>query len=407
MSDDIWEMDDDAADAAFKAAKAEQESPETDLELAETSTEETSAEEEIDSSETTGELEDDGQDQPEDNLEESDHDSSDEDATEEVDEDNTTDTDDVNPDGDAEAEDGESSEETKDDVDEKQPAQSYAVKANGKDYEFTSEEIVSQFPKIFGKAMDYTKKMQAIKPWRKTIDAIEGAKISHDDIGLMIDVLKGDKDAITEVLKRTGTDTLELDTEAESGYKTKDYGRDESALAISDIVDEISKDTEYATTQNILQDDWDEKSWSTMTENPENIRLLHQDVKSGMYAKLQPIAEKLKVFGGGTKSDLEYYGEAAQQWHANDVKQKAAKSQKAANEQADEVAKQSKASEEKQARLTRAKAESTKRKSVKNASEKRKAAAPSKGASAEKVSDYLDDSDEGFDEWYKKLESSI
>ena len=143
--------------------------------------------------------------------------------------------------------------------------------------------------------MDYTKKMQTIAPWRKTIDAIEGAELSHTDVSLMIDALKGDKGAITEVLKRTGTDTLELDTDADSGYVAKDYGRDENALAIQDIVSDIGSDPEYAITEQILSKGWDQKSWETMSSKPELIRLLHADVKSGLYDKLKPTVDKLKV----------------------------------------------------------------------------------------------------------------
>ena len=184
--------------------------------------------------------------------------------------------------------------------------QELAFKANGREYKFTQDEIMAQFPKIFGQAMDYTKKTQAMKPWRKTIDAIEEAKLGHNDINLMIDVMKGNKEAIAEVLKRTGVDSLEIDTE-NSKYTPNDYGRDDKALAIKDIIEEISVDREYETTHKVLSKEWDEKSFNKMTDNPELIRLLHYDVKSGTFDKVQAVAEKIKVFDRGLKTDLEYY----------------------------------------------------------------------------------------------------
>jgi hypothetical protein len=150
------------------------------------------------------------------------------------------------------------------------------------------------FPKIFGQAIDYTKKTQAIKPWRKTIDAIEQAKLNHDDINLAIDVLRGDKNAIAEIIKRNGIDTLDLDTE-NSKYIPKDYGRDDTTLEIKDVVERISADREYETTHRILSKEWDENSFKELTKTPELIEALHVDVKTGMYAKVQPIAEKYKV----------------------------------------------------------------------------------------------------------------
>lgn len=405
--DDLWELSDDELEGAYKEALAETSSPDTDIEQefadAETSTvdDETDSEEEED-------LDLDGPDQPEDDeqLEESGHDASDETDAEDVTEDDPKETEEDDPDGDSDAVEEEGSDEADDAEEETQPPRSYSFRANGKDYEFSSEEIVEQFPKIFGKAMDYTKKMQAIKPWRKTIDALEGAKLSHTDINLMIDVMKGDKGAITEVLKRTGTDTLELDTEADSNYVAKDYGRDESALAFSEVIEGISQDPEYATTHKILSSEWDNSSWETMSENPEMIGLLHADVKSGMFKTLQPIAEKLKVYGNGKQSDLEYYKEAAQQYFAKTSQQEAHAARVATKQQAAAESQQER--DEKDARLAKAKAQSSKRAATKSASAKRKAAAPTKSVAADRnVVDYLDDSDEEFEEWYKKLQDSI
>jgi hypothetical protein len=403
--EDLWDMSDEELEAAFKEAQASELSPNTDLEEnqvleefpeSEPSTEDTDEEVEIEDGPEQLEAEDEDLE-----LEDSGHDASDESDTDEVaDEDEEESTED-DPDGDSEEEEP-SSDDAEDEDEEEQPVQTYKFRANGKDYEFSSDEIVDQFPKIFGQAMDYTKKMQTIKPWRKTIDAIESAELSHEDVSLMIDVLKGDKGAITEVLKRTGVDTLELDTDADKPYVAKDYGRDDSALAIKDIVDDISQDVEYATTHNILSKEWDERSWATMAQNPEMIKLLHTDVKSGMYSTLQPLAEKLKVFDGGRKSDLDYYKEAAQQ-HFNQVAEQEAYEERLAARQAEKEAK-----EAEKARLAEIKAKSEKRTATKQASAKRKAAAPTKAASAARdVIDYLDDSDEAFDEWYQRLQNEM
>lgn len=409
---DLWDMSDDELENAFREAQASITSPDTSFENefgeSNTSMEEsdTQEEEEVEVDETSAEF-DNGPEQPEDDLEDSGHDASDESETDSVDEEDTSETDEEITDEDSkeEQEEGDedpNSDETEEEEEEEQPVQSYKFRANGKDYEFSSKEIVDQFPKIFGQAMDYTKKMQAIKPWRKTIDAIEGASLSHEDVNLMIDVLKGDKNAITEVLKRTGTDTLELDMDAASTYVAKDYGRDDSALAIKDIVEDISRDVEYATTHNILSKEWDDRSWQFMAQNPEMIRLLHTDVKSGMYKTLQPLAEKLKVYDGGKQSDLDYYKEAAQQ-HFRQVAEQEEFEKRQAEKQS---LRETKLAEE--AKLAEVRAKSQQRVATKQASAKRKAAAPTRNAVAGRdVIDYLDDSDEAFDDWYKRLQDDM
>lgn len=273
--------------------------------------------------------------------------------------------------------------------------QELVFKANGREFKFTQDEMLEQFPKIFGQAMDYTKKTQAMKPWRKTIDAIEQAKLGHEDINLMIDVMKGNKEAIAEVLKRTGVDSLEIDTE-NSKYTPNDYGRDDKALAIKDIVEEISADKEYEITHRILSKEWDEKSFREMTEDPDLIRLLHVDVKTGMFDKVQPIADKIKVFDRGSKTDLEYYRLASIEL---------AQQQQEANRAAYEAERQKQEREArlaKQVEIDRVKKTQERQKEVAVKAVERKAATPTtRKVPTSKVVDYLDSSDEAFEEWYK------
>lgn len=273
--------------------------------------------------------------------------------------------------------------------------QELAFKANGREYKFTQDEIMAQFPKIFGQAMDYTKKTQAMKPWRKTIDAIEEAKLGHNDINLMIDVMKGNKEAIAEVLKRTGVDSLEIDTE-NSKYTPNDYGRDDKALAIKDIIEEISVDREYETTHKVLSKEWDEKSFRRMTDDPELIRLLHNDVKSGTFDKVQAVAEKIKVFDRGLKTDLEYY-ELASMEIAQQFQEEQRRTYDVERQRLDREAKLAR-----QAEIERVRKTQERQKEVEVKAVERKAATPtSRKAVSSKVVDYLDDSDEAFEDWYK------
>ena len=379
MTDEqMFNMSDEELERAFLEARAQDSSPETDIET----------EIGYDDSEETIDLE-----QPE---MDSDNDlvvDDTEDTETEADSEETEST----PDEGTEVYEEQTEEDDAETVPEVTETPVHKFKANGKEYTFTPEEMMSQFPKIFGQAMDYTKKTQALKPWRKTIDAIESANLSHDQINLMIDVFKGDKNAIAEVMRRTGVDALDLDTE-NNVYTPKDYGRDDTALAIKDIVDEISSDKEFSITQQILNKEWDDRSFSELTRDPELIKLLHIDVKSGTYDKVQPIAEKLKVFDRGRQSDLEYYKQAAGEYfrEINEVQRR---------EQAMEEQRQLReAKAARQAELERVRTTQAKQEAVKTQAVARKAAAPTKSNAGTKksVTDYLDESDEAYDDWYKR-----
>lgn len=379
MTDEqMFNMSDEELERAFLEARAQDNSPETDIET----------EMGYDDSEETIDLE-----QPE---MDSDNDlvvDDTEDTETEADSEETEST----PDEGTAVDEEQTEEDDAETVPEVTETPVHKFKANGKEYTFTPEEMMAQFPKVFGQAMDYTKKTQALKPWRKTIDAIESANLSHDQINLMIDVFKGDKNAIAEVMRRTGVDALDLDTE-NNVYTPKDYGRDETALAIKDIVDEISSDKEFSITQQILNKEWDDRSFSELTRDPELIKLLHIDVKSGTYDKVQPIAEKLKVFDRGRKSDLEYYKQAAGEYFREiDEAQR--------REQAMEEQRQLReAKAARQAELERVRTTQAKQEAVKTQAVARKAAAPTKSNAGTKksVTDYLDESDEAYDDWYKR-----
>lgn len=395
--EELYNLSDEELEKAFREARADLDSPDTDLEdsnqVDEDFEEETEEFDEVDEDEEVEDLE-----QPD---EDSDDDASSDEDDEEESEEDSEETEEDDLDGESDEDEAEATEDEKDSDEDEQPIQRRKYRANGKEYEFTDQEIFERFGEVFGQAMDYTRKMQQIKPWRKTIDAIEQANLSNDDLNLAIDVLKGDKDAIAQVLKRTGTDALDLDLE-NSNYVPKDYGRNDTELDIKDIVSEISSDKEYAVTYDVLERQWDTDSRDAFVKNPELIRQLHIDVKSGMFDTIAPIANKMKVYDGGKQSDLDYYKMAANQYFSE-------LSQEEARQEAQRTA-QARREEERaeRERVQEVKAQEQRRKATKTASTKRKAAAPTKKSTKGKSSiDYLDNSDEGFDSWYKELQDKM
>ena len=380
MSDnEINDLSDAELEAAFKSAKAEIGSTVT-----------IANEPDVDYDDEVDELE-----QPD--VDSDDDTSANEEDEEEVEDDSDTENEDADESAETEDEQTDNTEKQSDEV--VQPTQEILkVKANGQDYEFTLDEMKSQFGSIFAKAQDYTKKTQALKEYRKTIDIVQNAGLSDNDLNLFADVLKGDKDAIAAVLKRTGVDALDLDVE-NVNYAPKNYGRNDTELAIKDIVDDISADKEYVITHNILEKQWDSKSREKFIEDPNMIKGLHIDVKSGLYDKLNPIMQKLKIYDGATRSDLDYYFMAHKQFmdSQRDASSKAEKAELARVENQAKVAEAEK--------VSTVKAKMAQQVATKEASVKRKAAAPTKKAVGTSKINYLNDdpSDDEVEEWFKNI----
>jgi len=362
VDEDLFDMSDEELEAAFKAAKADSRSPETDVE-------EDSDEIETEEFDTEQPAEQDSDDNSEevDGVEAEEEESKDE-PTEEV-----------------------KAEET-----EPQKAQKHKYKANGKEFEFTDEEIKAQFGKVFGQAMNYTQKMQAMAPFRGMIDTLKEQGVSQEDLNLMVDVLKGDKAAAAAMLRRTGIDALELEEDAGAKYQPKNYGRNETELAIQEIVEEIGNDPEYKVTYHVVEKEWDDKSRQVFAKNPALIKELHIDVKNGVFDKVSPMALKLKVLDGGRKSDIDYYIDAGKVYYAEVNEQRQYEEKAKATAAALDAEKQ---------KVAQVKAQEAKRNEVKSVADKRKAAAPTSTRAGKQGNvDFLSDSDEDFEKWYKELQ---
>ena len=260
------------------------------------------------------------------------------------------------------------------------------VRANGQEFEFTQEEINTQFDKVFGQAMDYTQKTQKLAPYRKMISALEEENVSQTDLNLALDALKGNKGALKELMEKGNIDAFDLDSvEGEAPYAANDYGKTEFQEEMQAISNEISKDEEYPITVDVIDKQWDDKSRDLLAGNPGMIQGLHQDIKSGVYDKVAPLAMKMKVLDGNSKSDLEYYMLAGEQAYP----------QQDAAAQPEAVV--TKPTQDAGQRFDKASSEADKRRAASST----RARADRKG-----VIDYLDDDDEAFDKWHKDLMNS-
>lgn len=208
--------------------------------------------------------------------------------------------------------------ETKEPKVEDAPA-TWSIKADGIDFELTEKEL----KELASKGINYTKKMQRMKPHLTNISALEENGIAKKELDLLISAYKGDKGAINELIKKNNIEVFDLDPEAQQ-YEHVSYGKSEVEQEMLSVLEDISRDEEYRITEHIITNMWDEESKAILTKSftdrtlrtPNGRTLLeglHSDVKDGTYDRLAPIMIKKKVMDGGRKSDLAYYLDAARE----------------------------------------------------------------------------------------------
>ena len=175
-------------------------------------------------------------------------------------------------------------------------------KANGKEITPRSVEDVLSLMQM---GANYTKKMQVIAPMKKQVESLNKANISEEDLNFLIDIHKGDKEAIKKLLEKHKVDPLELDMEGINYVPNKNIVSDED-IEFSNTLDDISESIPKI--QEILNKQWDSKSKKMLFENPRLLQGLHEEIQMGRFDQLQQQLELEKTLGRYKgKTDLEAY----------------------------------------------------------------------------------------------------
>jgi len=327
----------------------------------------------------------------------------------------------VDADPDESTEDGKSTEEetevkdSKDDLLAEYLNSTSTIKAIGKEFAFTNKEKLESFDKVYKQAMDYTRKTQAVAKHRKRISAMEELGMTDEQFNTMIDVAKGNKDAITSVIKQAGIDALDIDTEQELNYTPNHHGKSDKELEIDDAFGAIKGTPTGDRTTNVLGAEWDDRSRDQIVEGltlpngakmgtQEVIENLHYDMENGIYDEVAPEMLKLKQLDGAKKSDLDYYVEAGIQRLERMAQAKVAAEQA---EKLEAVRLQAEA-DAKAKVIADAKAAQVATEQAKIAAEKKKAAAVTQGAGGTTNGvDYLDMDNMSDEEFMKFMDKQI
>lgn len=175
-------------------------------------------------------------------------------------------------------------------------------KANGKEITPRSiDDVIS----LMQMGANYTKKMQVMAPMRKIVESLNNAKINEEDLNFLIDLHKGDKEAIKKLLNKHSVDPLSLDME-ETNYVPKQNiisDKDvEFANTLEDVEGSVPKITE------IVNKLWDSDSKNKILNDPRLIRALHEEIQMGRFDEAQSRLEYARTFGRYKGvSDLEAY----------------------------------------------------------------------------------------------------
>lgn len=167
-------------------------------------------------------------------------------------------------------------------------------KADGKDISVRSPEDAVR---LMQQGVNYSRRMQELKPMKNMVRMLADhglndiSKLNH-----LIDISKGDKTAIAQLLKDKGVDPMDLDTTGEIGYQGNNYAGNAKDNAFRDALDNVMATPEGPALVNTIKT-WDAQSKQRIVDDPSIIGNLQELQSQGHYQKIVDELEYQRSIG--------------------------------------------------------------------------------------------------------------
>lgn len=164
-----------------------------------------------------------------------------------------------------------------------------------------------KFIKALQMATDYALKTAALKPALKRVKMLDG--ITDEEFTEMLDFRKRNPEVIKKAIKEANLDPIDLDLE-DIQYTPQSKIMSDADYEFKETIEKLSQEDAVAfqRTQNIVLNELDSSSKTTVLSNPHILSALQSEVASGRFDKIQAQALQLKAFGGyNNVPDIELY----------------------------------------------------------------------------------------------------
>ena len=170
---------------------------------------------------------------------------------------------------------------------------------------------------LMQKGADYHNKMKTLSPNLKIVSTLEKeGLLDQAKLNNLIDLSKKDPKAIAQLIKESGIDPLDIDTDEEVRYKPNNYGVSDKEFRINQAIDEIKDSPSFDKTINVLAKEWDNESKNIISDNPEIISIINDHVFNGVFDKVQGIVDTERALGRLNVPDVVAYRQVAENLQA-------------------------------------------------------------------------------------------
>ena len=179
-------------------------------------------------------------------------------------------------------------------------------KANGRDIQIDN---VDDAIKLMQQGANYNKKMAALKPSLKVLKMLENnGLLDEQKLTYLIDLDKKNPEAISKLIKDSGIDPLDVNTQEEPKYTPGNYSVPDAQVNLDTVLDSIEHTPTYGRTMTVILDEWDDNSKRALANEPNLIPLINEHVANGIFDTIASEMMKQRALGNlSGLSDLQAY----------------------------------------------------------------------------------------------------
>ena len=168
-------------------------------------------------------------------------------------------------------------------------------KANGKMVQVRSpEEAIA----LMQQGANFTRKMQEIAPHRKLLLMLENNGLADEgQLSFAIDLVKKNPEAIKKLLKDSGIDPMDIDTESESQYQEGNHRVSDAEARFVTELGDLRSTPEGEATFGVIYKTWDDASKQALMQNEGLMATIHDQRESGIYDRIAAEIEHQKMLG--------------------------------------------------------------------------------------------------------------
>jgi hypothetical protein len=178
------------------------------------------------------------------------------------------------------------------------------LRASGKTIQPKS---VDELRRLAQMGYDYGRKVAALKPQQKLVQTFEKNQLTLEDINYLVDLRKGNPEAIRKLIKDNNIDPMDLSDDEGAEYRPTDHSVTDEQVAVNEVIREIASTPSYDDMVERVKT-LDTASKQALQREPSALRTLNDHVDIGIYDEIMAEVEHKRALGELTGlSDLVAY----------------------------------------------------------------------------------------------------